>query len=204
MRKDIIKVKLLRDIKTDALMIYIRSVLEEIVSKIDKNEYSINLGYKEFNDEIRNNVLFLLAKLQQNVLNANELKNIIIIEQNKRSNTRLLPDDEALILYYNTLVLQIESVLHEGEPWIPEQVIFALLSEWVIEESKSTYFYPFLNEIDYLKLLNYYEQIAKEEVETDIKSNVLKMYEIASSMIRKLKNCKYKMNRRKSKQRVKK
>jgi hypothetical protein len=204
MIKYIIKVKLLRDIKTDALMIYIRSVLEEIVSKIDKNEYSINLGYKEFNDEIRNNVLFLLAKLQQNVLNANELKNIIIIEQNKRSNTRLLPDDEALILYYNTLVLQIESVLHEGEPWIPEQVIFALLSEWVIEESKSTYFYPFLNEIDYLKLLNYYEQIAKEEVETDIKSNVLKMYEIASSMIRKLKNCKYKMNRRKSKQRVKK
>jgi hypothetical protein len=126
------------------------------------------------------------------------------LEQNKRPNKRLLPDDEALILYYNTLVLQIESVLHEGEPWIPEQVIFALLSEWVIEESKSTYFYPFLNEIDYLKLLNYYEQIAKEEVETDIKSNVLKMYEIASSMIRKLKNCKYKMNRRKSKQRVKK
>lgn len=204
MRKDIIKVKLLRDIKTDALMIYIRSVLEEIVSKIDKNEYSINLGYKEFNDEIRNNVLFLLAKLQQNVLNANELKNIIIIEQNKRSNTRLLPDDEALILYFNTLVKEIETILNNGQPWIPEQVIFALLSEWVIEENKSTYFYPFLNEIDYLKLLNYYEQIAKEEIETDIKSNVLKMYNIASRMIQKLKNCKYKINRRKSKQRVKK
>ncbi|MDD2640973.1 MAG: hypothetical protein WCY75_08850 [Sulfurimonadaceae bacterium] len=204
MRKDIIKVKLLRDIKTDALMIYIRSVLEEIVSKIDKNEYSINLGYKEFNDEIRNNVLFLLAKLQQNVLNANELKNIIIIEQNKRSNTRLLPDDEALILYFNTLVKEIETILNDGQPWIPEQVIFALLSEWVIEENKSTYFYPFLNEIDYLKLLNYYEQIAKEEIETDIKSNVLKMYNIASRMIQKLKNCKYKINRRKSKQRVKK
>jgi hypothetical protein len=204
MRNDKIKVKLLREIKTDALLIYIRSVLEELLAKIEKNEYSINLGYDEFNEEIKNNVLFLLSNLQKSILNANELKKIIVLEQNKRPNKRLLPDDEALILYYNTLVLQIESVLHEGEPWIPEQVIFALLSEWVIEESKSTYFYPFLNEIDYLKLLNYYEQIAKEEVETDIKSNVLKMYEIASSMIRKLKNCKYKMNRRKSKQRVKK
>ncbi len=204
MRNDKIKVKLLREIKTDALLIYIRSVLEELLAKIEKNEYSINLGYDEFNEEIKNNVLFLLSNLQKSILNANELKKIIVMEQNKRPNKRLLPDDEALILYYNTLVLQIESVLHEGEPWIPEQVIFALLSEWVIEESKSTYFYPFLNEIDYLKLLNYYEQIAKEEVETDIKSNVLKMYEIASSMIRKLKNCKYKMNRRKSKQRVKK
>jgi len=204
MRNDKIKVKLLREIKTDALLIYIRSVLEELLAKIEKNEYSINLGYDEFNEEIKNNVLFLLSNLQKSILNANELKKIIVMEQNKRPNKRLLPDDEALILYYNTLVLQIESVLHEGEPWIPEQVIFALLSEWVIEESKSTYFYPFLNEIDYLKLLNYYEQIAKEEVETDIKSNVLKMYEIASSMIRKLKNCKYKINRRKSKQRVKK
>ncbi len=204
MKNEIIKVKLLRDIKTDALLIYIRSVLEEILAKIDKNEYTINLGYTEFNEEIKENIMFLLSKLQQSVLNANELKSIIVTEQKKRNNKRLLPDDEALILYYNTLVRQIESVLNDGEQWIPEQVIFALLSEWIIEEKKSTYFYPFLNEIDYLKLLGYYEQIAKEELENDIKNNVLKMYDIASDMIKKLKNSKYKMNKRKSKQRVKK
>lgn len=204
MKNEIIKVKLLRDIKTDALLIYIRSVLEEILVKIDNNEYCINLGYSEFNTEIKENILSLVTQLQQSVLNANELKSIIVAEQNKRTNKRLLPDDEALILYYNTLVRQIESVLSDGEPWIPEQVIFALLSEWIIEEKKSTYFYPFLNEIDYLKLLGYYEQIAKEELEKDIKKNVLKMYDIASDMIKKLKNSKYKMNKRKSKQRVKK
>jgi hypothetical protein len=204
MKNDIIKVKLLREIKTDALLIYIRSVLEELIAKIEKNEYTINLGYSEFNEEIKKNILFLLAKLQQSVLNANELKEIISNEHLKRPNKRLLPDDEALILYYNTLVKQIETVLHDGQPWIPEQVIFALLSEWVVEENKSTYFYPFLNEINYLKLLGFYEQIAKEEIETDIKANVLKMYDIASLMIKKLKNSKYKMNRRKSKQRVKK
>lgn len=204
MKNDIIKVKLLREIKTDALLIYIRSVLEELIAKIEKNEYSINLGYSEFNEEIKKNILFLLAKLQQSVLNANELKEIISNEQLKRPNKRLLPDDEALILYYNTLVRQIETVLCDGQPWIPEQVIFALLSEWILEENKSTYFYPFLNEINYLKLLGFYEQIAKEEIETDIKANVLKMYDIASEMIKKLKNSKYKMNRRKSKQRVKK
>ncbi len=174
MKNEIIKVKLLRDIKTDALLIYIRSVLEEILAKIDKNEYTINLGYTEFNEEIKENILFLLSKLQQSVLNANELKSIIVTEQKKRNNKRLLPDDEALILYYNTLVRQIESVLNDGEQWIPEQVIFALLSEWIIEEKKSTYFYPFLNEIDYLKLLGYYEQIAKEELENDIKKQCIK------------------------------
>lgn len=203
MRKDIIKVKLLRDIKTDALLIYIRSVLEELTIKMENNEYKINLGYVEFNEEIKENILFLLVKLQQSVITVNDLKEIIGKEQRKYPNKRLLPDDEALILYYNTLVKQIEAILFDGQPWIPEQVIFSLLSEWIVEENKSTYFYPFLNELNYLKLLGFYEHIAKEELESDIKANVLKMYDIASLMIKKLKNCKYKMNRRKSKQRVK-
>lgn len=203
MRKDIIKVKLLRDIKTDALLIYIRSVIEELVLKIDKNEYQINLGYAEFNQEIKENIVFLLVELQKSVINANQLKELISNEYVKRPNKRLLPDDEALILYYNALVKQIETVLFDGQSWIPEQVVFSLLSEWIIEENKSTYFYPFLKEINYLKLLGFYEHIAQEENQNDIKTNVLKMFDIAAQMIKKLKQCKYKINKRNSKKRVK-
>jgi hypothetical protein len=205
MKNDKIKIKLLRDIKTDALLIYIRSVLEDLIEKINKNKYKINLGYEEFNEEIKTNVLFLLKNLKKSVLNAHELKEVIYVEQNRRANNKLLPDDEALIFYYNTIVKDIESKLCEGEPWIPEQVIFALLSEWIEEENKSIYFYSFLNEINYTKLLGFYEYARNQEEDKDLKVNVLKMYKISNSMIKKLKNVRYRVNsNRKSKKRIKK
>ena len=46
------------------------------------------------------------------------------------------------MVYYDTLVKTIESSLPNGSSWIPELVVVALLSEWIIEEEKSTYFYP--------------------------------------------------------------
>ena len=44
----------------------------------------------------------------------------------------------------DTLVKTIERLLTNGNSWIPELIVIALLSEWIIEEEKSTYFYPFL------------------------------------------------------------
>ncbi|WP_419770368.1 MAG: hypothetical protein ACNI3C_00820 [Candidatus Marinarcus sp.] len=205
MRNTKIKLKLLRDIKTDALLIYIRTILEDLIEKINTNEYRLNLGFEEFNEEIKSNILFLLGHLKEAVLNGHELKDIILYEQNRRTNQRLIPNDEALILYYNTIVKEIESNLTEGEHWIPEQVVFALLSEWIVEENKSTQFYPFLEEINYMKLLGMYEYLGQKNIDEELKKNVIKMYKIAASMIKQLKNTHYRVNNKRiSKKRVKK
>ena len=138
------------------------------------------------------------------IINAYELKAFISYQQFKNKNNKLLPNDEALVFYYNALVKQIESHLIEGALWIPEQIILSLLSEWILEEEKCIDFYPFLKNFDYLKLLSFYEMARNNEQNPHLKDNISKMYKISSSMIDKLKNSKYKINTtRKSKVRKK-
>ena len=197
-------IKLLRDIKTDALLIYIKTVIEELLENIENEKYKIDLGFEEFNKEIEKNIIELNTKLDKTIINAYELKSFMTYQQLKQSNHKLLPNDEALVFYYNTIVKQIETQLVEGELWIPEQIVLALLSEWVLEEEKSTIFYTFLNDFDYIKLLAFYEKARNNEKNSNLKQNITKMYQISSSMIKKLKYSKYKINStRKSKMRKK-
>lgn len=197
-------IKLLRDIKTDALLIYIKTVLEELLENIKNEKYKIDLGFDDFNKEIEKNIIELNTKLDKTIINAYELKSFMAYQQIKQANNKLLPNDEALVFYYNTIVKQIETQLKEGELWIPEQIVLALLSEWVLEEEKSTIFYTFLNDFDYLRLLSYYETARNNEENINLKDNIIKMYQISSSMIKRLKNSKYKINSsRKSKMRKK-
>ncbi|MDD2886780.1 MAG: hypothetical protein PHY66_03185 [Aliarcobacter sp.] len=197
-------IKLLRDIKTDALLIYIKTVIEELLENIEKDKYKIDLGYEEFNKEIEKNIIELNKELDKTIINAYELKSFMTYQQARQVNHKLLPNDEALVFYYNTLVKQIETQLLEGDLWIPEQIVLALLSEWILEEEKSIIFYSFLNNFDYLKLLGYYEIARNNEKNTNLKGNIVKMYQISSSMIKRLKNSKYKINSsRKSKMRKK-
>ena len=187
-------IKLLRDIKTDALLIYIKTVIEEVLENIKNETYKIDLGYENFNKEIEENIIELNIKLDKTIINAYELKSFMAYQQIKQTNHKLLPNDEALVFYYNTIVKQIETQLKEGELWIPEQIVLALLSEWVLEEEKSTIFYTFLNDFDYLRLLSYYETTRNNEKDINLKENIIK----------RLKNSKYKINSsRKSKMRKK-
>ena len=197
-------IKLLRDIKTDALLIYIKTVIEELLENIKNETYKIDLGYENFNKKIEENIIELNIKLDKTIINAYELKSFMAYQQMKQTNHKLLPNDEALVFYYNTIVKQIETQLKEGELWIPEQIILALLSEWVLEEEKSTIFYTFLNDFDYLRLLSYYETARNNEKNINLRENIIRMYQISSSMIKRLKNSKYKINSsRKSKMRKK-
>ena len=199
-----IKIKLLRDVKTDALLIYIKTVIEELLENIKNEKYKIDLGNKEFNNEIFENISKLNDKLSFSIINAYELKAFVSYQQLKNRKNKLLPNDEALVFYYNSIVKEIESKLDNGELWIPEQIILSLLSEWILEEEKSIEFYPFLKEFNYLKLLGFYETARNFEKHQQLKENITKMYKISSSMIKRLKNTKYKINNsRKSKVRIK-
>ena len=199
-----IKIKLLRDIKTDALLIYIKTVIEELLLNIENESYKIDLGKTEFNGEIEKNIQQLNSNLSKSIINAYQLKTFIAIQQAKQNNRKLLPNDAALIFYYNALVKQIESNLQEGDKRIPEQIILSLLSEWILEEGKSIYFYPFLKEIDYINLLGFYETARNNEKNPNLRENINSMYKISSAMIQRLKNSKYKIDSsRKSKKRNK-
>lgn len=74
-------------------------------------------------------------------------------------------------------------------------IVIALLSEWIIEEEKSTFFYPFLKELDYIDLISRYDN-AKIGLDKDKREIVLNMYKISSSLVEKLKNTKFKLRKK--------
>ena len=104
------------------------------------------------------------------------------------------------MVYYDTLVRTIESSLPNGSSWIPELVVVALLSEWIIEEEKSTYFYPYLKDINYIDLITRYDNSKKDlddekkDLDDEKKEIIMSMYKISSKLIDKLKKVEYKMN----------
>ena len=194
--KNRIKPLLLRDIKTEALLVFIRTTLEDYFRQIENESNYFELGSKEDNQFVYNELKKLLEKLQDTVINSSYLRSLIENAPKHPSLKVLAKREEPLMVYYDSLVKTIERLLTNGNSWIPELIVIALLSEWIIEEEKSTYFYPFLNDINYLDLLSRYDN-AKIGLDKDKKEIMLNMYKISSTLIEKLKNTKYKVSKNK-------
>jgi hypothetical protein len=80
-------------------------------------------------------------------------------------------------------------------------MVIALLSQWILEEEKSVYLYPFLKDIDYLKVIERFDNARLNESQ-DKKDIVLNMDKLSTKLIDRLKSSTYKTNiHRKSKKR---
>ena len=194
--KNRIKPLLLRDVKTEALLVFIRTTLEDYFNQIENSSYYFELGSKEDNQFVFNELKKLLEKLQDTVINSSYLRSLIENAPKHQSLKALAKKEEPLMVYYDSLIKTIERLLTNGSSWIPELIVISLLSEWIIEEEKSTYFYPFLKDLDYIDLINRYDN-AKIGLDKDKKEIMLNMYKISSTLIEKLKNTKYKVSKNK-------
>ncbi|EFU70125.1 conserved hypothetical protein, partial [Aliarcobacter butzleri JV22] len=193
--KNRIKPLLLRDIKTEALLVFIRTTLEDYFRQIEESNSHFELGSKEDSEFVFNELKKLLEKLQDTVINSSYLRSLMETASRHPSLKLLAKKEEPLIVYYNSLVKTIERLLTNGSSWIPELIVIALLSEWIIEEEKSTFFYPFLKDLDYIDLISRYDN-AKIGLDKDKREIVLNMYKISSSLVEKLKNTKFKVRKK--------
>lgn len=188
--KNRIKPKLLRDIKTEALLVFIRTTLEDFFKEYENKQYKL-LENKEDNNIAFQELNKLYKNLENHVVNSTYL-NTIIHNIERNSYFKLLAKkEEPLMVYYDSLVKALESKLNNGSEWIPELIVLCLLSEWIIEEEKSTFLYPFLKDINYLLLLEQYEKV-KFNFENEKKDIIMQMYKLSSYIIFKLKNKKFK------------
>lgn len=197
--KNRVKPKLLRDIKTEALLVFIRTTLEQnFYDTKNTIGYSFILGNKEDNLYVHDILEKLFIQLKNSVVSSLYLKTLV--ENATRNPTvKILAKREApLMLYYNKLVKTLESFLVDGDYWIPELLVISLLSEWLIEEEKTTYFYPYLREIDYLDLITRYDNCRKN-LEKEKKEVIMNMYKISSKLIEQLKKVEYKINNNRKK-----
>ena len=191
--KNRVKPKLLRDIKTEALLVFIRTTLEQSFYQIDNIGYNFRLGNDEDNDIVYSSLKKLLEELQDTVINSTYLRSLIENAHKNATLKLLAKKEEPLMVYYDTLIKTIEVCLPNRSFWIPELVVISLLSEWIIEEEKSAYFYPYLKDIDYIDLINRYDN-SKKDLDNEKKEIIMKMYKISSKLIEKLKKAEYKIN----------
>jgi len=191
--KNRVKPKLLRDIKTEALLVFIRTTLEQSFHQIDNVGYNFRLGNDEDNDIVYSSLKQLLEQLQDTVINSTYLRSLIENAHKNATLKVLAKKEEPLMVYYDTLIKTIEVCLPNGSFWIPELVVVSLLSEWIIEEEKTAYFYPYLKDIDYIDLITRYDN-SKKDLDDEKKEIIMNMYKISSKLIEKLKKAEYKIN----------
>ena len=191
--KNRIKPKLLRDIKTEALLVFIRTTLEQSFYQIDNIGYSFELGNDKDKELVYSSLKKLLEQLQDTVINSTYLRSLIENSHKNATLKLLAKKEEPLMIYYDTLIKTIEVCLPNGSSWIPELVVISLLSEWIIEEEKTAYFYPYLKDMNYLDLINRYDN-SKKDLDDEKKEIIMNMYKISSKLIEKLKKAEYKIN----------
>lgn len=191
--KNRVKPKLLRDVKTEALLVFIRTTLEEYFNQIENVGYQFKLENDEDNQLIENSLRKLFSYLEDTVINSSYLRSLIANSDKNQTLKILAKKEEPLMVYYDSIIKAMETSLENGSFWIPELVVISLLSEWILEEEKSTYFYPYLKEIDYIDLINRYDNV-KKEIDVERKEIILKMYKLSSKLIEKLKKAEYKIN----------
>ncbi|MDD2887291.1 MAG: hypothetical protein PHY66_05775 [Aliarcobacter sp.] len=191
--KNRVKPKLLRDIKTEALLVFIRTTLEQSFHQIETIGYNFRLGNDEDNDVVYSSLKVLLEHLQDTVINSTYLRSLIENAHKNATLKILAKKEEPLMIYYDSLIKTIEVCLPNGSFWIPELVVISLLSEWIIEEEKTAYFYPYLKDIDYIDLINRYDN-SKKDLDVEKRDIMMNMYKISSKLIEKLKKTEYKIN----------
>ena len=195
--KNRIKPTLLRDVKTEALLVFIRTTLEQFFEECKKSGSMNQIGTKEDNKILFDTLQKLLIQLQDCVVNSTYIRSIIATSHKSQAMSLIAKKEEPLMVYYDAIVKQIEQSLAQGQNWIPEQLVICLLSEWVIEEEKSTKLYPFLNDIDYLGLFERYDKArieAKSNEDWNKTSTIMNMYKVSSDLIYRLKSVQYKVN----------
>ena len=191
--KNRVKPKLLRDVKTEALLVFIRTTLEQCFHQIETVGYNFRLGNDEDNEIVYSSLKALLEQLQDTVINSTYLRSLIENAHKNATLKILAKKEEPLMVYYDTLIKTIEGCLPNGSFWIPELVVISLLSEWIIEEEKTAYFYPYLKDVDYMDLINRYDN-SKKELDEEKREIMMNMYKISSKLIEKLKKAEYKIN----------
>lgn len=199
-----VKPSLLRDVKTEALLVFARTALERYFDQIDAQGGYPKLGSEEDTRFVYDTLRRLRDQLQSHVINVDYLIVAVKGAENYPQFRLLAKHEEPLIWYYNVMAKKIVSYFSDTTSFIPEFLIVCMLNHWIHEEEKSIHWYPFLKEIDFSTLIDVFES-NRDIIEQRKDGVITELFNVAISMVEKLKTEKYKPNtQRVSKVRMKK
>ncbi|WP_108061583.1 hypothetical protein [Poseidonibacter lekithochrous] len=190
--KNRIKPKLIRDVKTEALLVFARTALERFFAK-NENVELMKIGSIEDTKKIYKSLWDLKEKLEDVVVNVEYLLNLVQTAKRYAPLKKLAKYEEPLITYYDAMAKRIEFHIPKERVFMPEFLVLCTLSHWVIEEEKSVTLYPFLKDFDFLSLIEKYEVAALDKNED--KKNIVDIHRVSTDLIETLKKTKYKFNK---------
>ncbi|QSZ43114.1 hypothetical protein GJV85_10655 [Sulfurimonas aquatica] len=192
--KNRIKSSILRDVKSEALLVFSRTALERYFAQVD--EVAMEPLFKE-NEEIAyvyKTLQKLLEDLQECVVNVDYLINISQATKIYPELKHLTKKEEPLIAYYDIMAQKVRNHYKNKPAYLPEFLVVCVLSEWVLGEEKSTHKYPFLDKIDFLELMGKFEK-NREHFYKEEECKISEIHELSFQIIEKLKSYKYKENK---------
>jgi len=188
-----IKPSLLRDVKTEALLVFARTALERYFAELGEANMKNIMGSNEEFTYVYTTLAKLLTHLQACVVNVDYLINLAKVGNSHPAFKMLSKQEEPLVGYYNIMAQKVRSH-YKGKPaYLPELLVICVLSEWILGEEKSTHIYPFLDDIDFLELIGKFEEHRKHFYKDD-ECKISEIHDLSFKITDKLKSYKYKAN----------
>lgn len=191
--KNRVKPSLLKDIKTEAILVFSRTALERFFSELQASDIEIQSSKDEETHYVYSTLKTLLVHLQDCVVNADYLIDLAKSSKNNPLLQVVAKKEDSLMSYYDLMAKKVRSYYHEKPLRLPELLVICVLSEWLLGEEKSTHLYPFLNDIDFLDLLSKFE-INRKLFQKDDVCAISEIHEVSFKIIEKLKSFTYKLN----------
>jgi len=192
-----IKSNLLGGVKTEAILVFTRTALERIFDKLDDQSTLPLLGTKENTKYIYDNLRNLLKDLKKNVINVDYLIELMQDAKKDSKNielSRKAKYEEPLIMYNDTMAKRMNYHFSTSTASLPELLIICILSNWFLEDEKSTKLYPFIDKYNFLTLIEKFEIYAQNESDIQVKL-ISKMQLVSIDIIEYLKKAQYKFNK---------
>jgi len=188
-----IKPTLLRDVKTEALLVFARTALERFFKHIQEKNLEPKVKTDTDTLYVYNTLKELKDNLQVCVVNADYLINLVQGANRYPQLKTLAKHEEPLMHYYDAMAYKVGSHFENKPAYIPEFLVVCVLSHWIVEEEKSVDLYPFLKEIDFALLIDMFES-NREAYQKDGQCIISDIHEVSLLIVDKLKNKKYKVN----------
>ncbi len=189
-----VKPRMLNSVKTEAVMVFARTALERYFRMVNEEKYTLKIGSKEDTEYVYNTLKELNYHLQDCVVNADYLINVVQGAKVNSELKSLAKYEEPLINYYDAMARYVKNYYIKKPAYIPEFLVICVLSHWIIEEEKSTELYPFLKDIDFTSLISKFE-LNREEFDKDGECVISDVFTASYGIVEKLKNVKYKLNK---------
>lgn len=189
--KSRIKPALIRDVKTEALLVFARTALERFFEK-NKDLTLPKVGSIVDAKYIYATLWDLKCQLQESVVNVEYLLNLVQEAKRYPDLRKIAKAEEPLITYYDAMAKRIEFHIPEERVFMPDFLVVCTLCHWLIEEEKSISLYPFLADFDFIVLIEKYESAALFNDED--KKNINDIHKVSTDLIETLKKTKYKFN----------